>query len=48
MTSYVMTKEKVSRKIADEAARLYIGGVPYEEAVRMAKENDKTERDKED
>lgn len=35
---YVMTKEKLSREIAEKTAELYLDGMSYEEALERAKE----------
>lgn len=35
---YVMTKEKLSREIAEKTAELYMSGMSYEEALEKAKE----------
>ena len=37
ITVYVMTKEKLSREIAEKVAELYMGGMRYEEALRKVK-----------
>lgn len=38
ITVYVMTKEKLSREIAEKVAELYMRGMRYEEALRKVKE----------
>ena len=35
---YVMTKEKLSREIAEKTAELYMSGMRYEEALKKAKQ----------
>lgn len=38
ITVYVMTKEKLSREIAEEVVELYMSGMSYEDAINKAKE----------
>lgn len=38
IAAYVMMKEKMSRKIADKTAELYLTGMSYKEAFKKAKE----------
>ena len=40
---YVMTKEKMCRKIAEKTSELYLTGMSYEEAFKKAKEMMKDE-----
>ncbi|WP_294377105.1 hypothetical protein [uncultured Clostridium sp.] len=35
---YVMTKEKLAKKIADKVVEFYMSGMSYEEALKKAKE----------
>jgi len=35
---YVMTKEKLSREIAEKVVELYMSGMRYEEALKKAKQ----------
>lgn len=37
IAAYVITKEKLSREIADKTAELYLSGMSYEEALERAK-----------
>ena len=34
---YVMTKEKLSREVAEKIAELYMSGMTYEKALKKAK-----------
>ena len=37
ITVYVMTKEKLSREVAEKVAELYMRGMRYEEALKTVK-----------
>ncbi|MDR3595140.1 hypothetical protein [Clostridium sp.] len=38
LADYAATKDKLDKAIADEASRLYLGGLDYKSALRQAKE----------
>ncbi|APF21694.1 MULTISPECIES: hypothetical protein [Clostridium] len=38
IAAYVIAKEKMCREIAEKTAQLYLEGMSYEEAFKMAKE----------